>query len=234
MTIPFSGKYVLRPGAVKSVNLQFRNTSGRDFNDLLIYVFPTSIFTDTPDIVRALVTHDQRPGDKTISAVDNSKPNGKARDDFDKLKIDRISPPIKATDTFNIVLSFEDEFEGDEGLAVLATLDGDVIGSNDPATAAVEIPSGPDVFDLIIDLLKMVPFGSLLSSVGGGQTSSAKMLAKAAAGRRRLSQRGLLEVASVVREDAEALEIVLDAARSRLPTLPGLITVTADEPTEET
>jgi hypothetical protein len=212
--IQFPGKYVYRPGAVKGIDLLFQNNTGRKINDLLLYVFPVSPLVDTPDITKARITS----GGKKIIDVDNADKDGDAKEDLDEIKIERIDPPIGENASFEIVMDFEDEFAGDEGVAIIATWDGRAIGSTDPGTAAEEIPEGPSVFDLVIELAKMVPIGTLLGRVEKEERdASSVMVASAAIGEKRLSQRALLEIASFVRTDAVAHGMVLNAAKTRQP-----------------
>lgn len=212
--IQFPGKYVYRPGAVKGIDLHFQNNTGRKINDLLIYVFPVSPLVDTPDITKARITS----GGKKVIDVDNADKDGDAEEDLDEIKIERIDPPIGENASFEIVMDFEDEFAGDEGVAIIATWDGRAIGSTDPGTAAEEIPEGPSVFDLVIELAKMIPIGTLLGRVEKEERDgSSVMVAGAAIGDKRLSQRALLEIASFVRTDAVAHGMVLNAAKTRRP-----------------
>lgn len=222
--IQFPGKYVYKPGAVKGIDLQLQNNTGRKINDLLLYVFPTSVLVDTPDITTAKVTSENR----SIIDVDNADDDGDAENDLDEIKIEKIEPPIGENDSFEIVMDFEDAFEGDEGVAIIATWNGRAIGSTDPGTAAEDIPEGPSVFDLVIEVAKAVPVGALLGRAEGTPRESASvMLANAAVKDTRMAQGALLEVASVVCADPVAHGIVLDAAKTRRPKVRRRLTMTA-------
>lgn len=212
--IPFPGKYVYKPGAVKGIDLHFQNNTGRKINDLLLYVFPVSVLVDTPDITKAQITSEGRK----IIDVDNADKEGDAEKDLDEIKIEKIEPPIGENASFEITMDFEDPFAGDEGIAIIATWDGRAIGSTDPGMAAEEIPEGPSVFDLVIELAKMVPIGALIGRVEKEERdSSSAMVASAAIGDKRLSQQALLEIASLVRSDVVSHGRVLNAAKTRRP-----------------
>ena len=117
---------------------------------------------------------------------------------------------------------------GEEGVAIIATWNGRAIGSTDPGSAAEDIPEGPSVFDLVIELAKAVPVGALLGRLENPSgESSAVMVANAAVGNSRLSQAGLLEVASIVCSDPVAHGIVINAAKTRQPKNRRRLTLTA-------
>lgn len=212
--IQFPGKYVYKPGNTKGVDLMFQNNTGRSINDLLIYVFPNSSFIDTPDIINAKVTSQNR----TVIEVFNQDPvdENDADDDLDEIKIARIEPAIEDKDLFQIVIDFEDEFEGDEGIAIIGTWNNRAIGSTDPATAAEDIPDGPSAFDLVIELAKQIPISTLLGQVQNNENSASNTaLASAITKDKRFSQGALLEVASIMRNDSTSLQMILESAKNR-------------------
>lgn len=234
---PFSGKCIEYPGTCSKKKIDIRkfhpkdagktievieidkemiNDSNRDINDLRIYTFPTSMFVDTPDFSFLRVFHKG----KQISQVDNMDSDGNAAVDMDSIEITDIDPPIKDGEKFRVQMFFEDSFDGGEGYVILGTFDGAYVGCNDKALAAIPIPEGPSVFDVVKEAITT---GASIGSTFIGKNvqtddsegGNAALLASALTGSKNILKENMKPLIPILAKNNPALMMVLNEAYAR-------------------